>query len=189
MSGEKGVDRACRTCGCTDARACPGGCSWVEADLCSACVPVLAYPRIHTRQSLDRRIGQKPKHTAMLVGRRPDPGLIPEEYVQTIDRTIALLRDWLALRPGFRPAFRLGPRHIMVVSPLEVLADALSVNADAREFCDVAIAAEAATEGGGRGLTVFMFGVCLEMLRLPVERVSIEQLGIAIAPPGPGGSS
>jgi hypothetical protein len=29
--------RACRKCGCTDARACPGGCWWVEYDLCSAC--------------------------------------------------------------------------------------------------------------------------------------------------------
>lgn len=30
---------ACRLCGCTQHRACPGGCSWVEADLCSACAP------------------------------------------------------------------------------------------------------------------------------------------------------
>lgn len=29
---------ACRVCGCTDDRACEGGCWWVEADLCSACV-------------------------------------------------------------------------------------------------------------------------------------------------------
>lgn len=29
--------RACRVCGCTDDRACPGGCSWVDDDLCSAC--------------------------------------------------------------------------------------------------------------------------------------------------------
>lgn len=29
--------RTCRSCGCTDERACPGGCTWVEADLCSAC--------------------------------------------------------------------------------------------------------------------------------------------------------
>lgn len=29
--------RACRVCGCTDDRACPGGCSWVAADLCSRC--------------------------------------------------------------------------------------------------------------------------------------------------------
>jgi hypothetical protein len=27
----------CRVCGCTDARACEGGCSWVEFDLCSRC--------------------------------------------------------------------------------------------------------------------------------------------------------
>jgi len=29
--------RKCRVCGCTDNRACPGGCYWVEEDLCSAC--------------------------------------------------------------------------------------------------------------------------------------------------------
>ena len=28
----------CRVCGCTDMHACEGGCSWVEDDLCSACV-------------------------------------------------------------------------------------------------------------------------------------------------------
>jgi ParB/RepB/Spo0J family partition protein len=27
----------CRVCGCTDDHACPGGCYWVEKDLCSAC--------------------------------------------------------------------------------------------------------------------------------------------------------
>jgi hypothetical protein len=29
--------RACRRCGCTEAVGCPGGCSWVAADLCSGC--------------------------------------------------------------------------------------------------------------------------------------------------------
>jgi hypothetical protein len=29
--------RTCRHCGCTAGRACEGGCSWVAADLCSAC--------------------------------------------------------------------------------------------------------------------------------------------------------
>lgn len=32
----EGIQR-CRVCGCTDDRACPGGCYWVETDLCSAC--------------------------------------------------------------------------------------------------------------------------------------------------------
>ena len=27
----------CRRCGCTNERACPGGCYWVEPDLCSQC--------------------------------------------------------------------------------------------------------------------------------------------------------
>jgi len=28
----------CRVCGCSEFNACPGGCSWVDKDLCSACV-------------------------------------------------------------------------------------------------------------------------------------------------------
>jgi len=27
----------CEHCGCTNERACPGGCSWVDVNLCSAC--------------------------------------------------------------------------------------------------------------------------------------------------------
>lgn len=34
---QKGV-RHCRICGCTEKRACEGGCYWVEYDLCSSCI-------------------------------------------------------------------------------------------------------------------------------------------------------
>jgi hypothetical protein len=27
----------CRRCGCTNEEACPGGCAWIEPDLCDAC--------------------------------------------------------------------------------------------------------------------------------------------------------
>jgi len=30
--------RSCKVCGCTQERACPGGCHWVTDDLCSNCV-------------------------------------------------------------------------------------------------------------------------------------------------------
>ena len=33
--------RSCRVCGCTDNCACPGGCYWVEKDLCSNCKEML----------------------------------------------------------------------------------------------------------------------------------------------------
>lgn len=36
------LDGVCRECGCTDDRACPGGCWWVEPDLCSACAGAAA---------------------------------------------------------------------------------------------------------------------------------------------------
>lgn len=32
---------ACLVCGCTDHSACAGGCSWVQAGLCSACLPAV----------------------------------------------------------------------------------------------------------------------------------------------------
>jgi hypothetical protein len=32
------IGRVCRKCGCSDHDGCGMGCSWVEADLCSACV-------------------------------------------------------------------------------------------------------------------------------------------------------
>lgn len=32
-----GGERTCRVCGCSQFDACPGGCYWVEADLCSRC--------------------------------------------------------------------------------------------------------------------------------------------------------
>lgn len=39
----------CRVCGCTNGRACPGGCSWVESTLCSACVVSRTHPIVMTR--------------------------------------------------------------------------------------------------------------------------------------------
>jgi hypothetical protein len=31
------AEQKCRVCGCTWENACPGGCYWVEPDLCSQC--------------------------------------------------------------------------------------------------------------------------------------------------------
>lgn len=31
------MDGVCKKCGCTNERACPGGCYWVKPDLCSTC--------------------------------------------------------------------------------------------------------------------------------------------------------
>jgi hypothetical protein len=42
MGIEKKIDirRKCRVCGCTNDRACAGGCRWVGPDLCSQCKPL-----------------------------------------------------------------------------------------------------------------------------------------------------
>ncbi len=38
LAGVRRAPQVCQKCGCTDDRACPGGCSWVNTDICSACV-------------------------------------------------------------------------------------------------------------------------------------------------------
>jgi hypothetical protein len=36
--------QSCRVCGCTEDRACEGGCYWIEPDLCSACAKADGVP-------------------------------------------------------------------------------------------------------------------------------------------------
>lgn len=38
-------ERSCRECGCTTDRSCPGGCSWIGPDLCSACGELADFER------------------------------------------------------------------------------------------------------------------------------------------------
>ncbi len=44
-AGGRAASRTCRLCGCTQDRACPGGCLWVSAptgvDLCNRCAEVV----------------------------------------------------------------------------------------------------------------------------------------------------
>jgi hypothetical protein len=37
FAGLRAFVQTCRVCGCTDAHACAGGCSWATPSLCSAC--------------------------------------------------------------------------------------------------------------------------------------------------------
>lgn len=43
LTAPRPISRACRACGCTEERACPGGCYWIEDDLCSACARSQGY--------------------------------------------------------------------------------------------------------------------------------------------------
>jgi hypothetical protein len=40
-------ENKCRVCGCTDSHACPGGCWWVQDDLCSSCADAFAKTADH----------------------------------------------------------------------------------------------------------------------------------------------
>ena len=53
--------RRCRVCGCTYWRACPGGCYWVSAHLCSACAEEMAdHGNSHGASLCSRRCAVEP---------------------------------------------------------------------------------------------------------------------------------
>lgn len=43
----------CEICGCTDDRACPGGCAWVAPGLCSSCAGEIAAIEVGIDQAHD----------------------------------------------------------------------------------------------------------------------------------------
>lgn len=49
-------ERACIRCGCTDSRACAGGCSWItrRVDICSACLTPADKPVFQALLSMDQ---------------------------------------------------------------------------------------------------------------------------------------
>ena len=51
--------RKCRVCGCTDYCACPGGCYWVEEDLCSRCAADRAAAEEDELIEIGRKIAHK----------------------------------------------------------------------------------------------------------------------------------
>lgn len=64
-------ERTCRGCGCTDLRACPGGCYWVRPDFCSACADEQAQPLVDTAlEWLDRKSGRASRKMAVKIGAR-----------------------------------------------------------------------------------------------------------------------
>lgn len=55
----KGIKLVCKQCGCTDDRACPGGCAWYSKDppLCTACYVANAMAPADAMRSAARKAG------------------------------------------------------------------------------------------------------------------------------------
>lgn len=83
--------RACRGCGCTGDRACPGGCYWVEPDLCSSCAGPLV---IVTYDAAPRRvIVERSPTTRLAPPRRPFRRIFPRTAVGVRQACAMLARD------------------------------------------------------------------------------------------------
>ncbi len=62
---KEGVAMKCKKCGCTHGTACPGGCSWVDADKCSACFCDCG-EELRTEQEKTERCCSECKHSALI---------------------------------------------------------------------------------------------------------------------------
>jgi hypothetical protein len=51
------MTQQCRECGCTNLSACPGGCWWVDDDLCSSCQAAVDVETGDSR-TLDELVGE-----------------------------------------------------------------------------------------------------------------------------------
>lgn len=103
---------ACRVCGCTDAKACAGGCSWVPDPwqndaLCSACLPTdpAAIPKAisdvarHIQAFLDARPRLEPGEPSANILTVPDPEPARGRWLHlTDDHLRALLADLALVR-------------------------------------------------------------------------------------------
>jgi len=79
----------CKFCGCTDTRACPGGCSWTRPEVCSQCadVAIAAYAPLDVRYTmlvpyrprglkLDKEIQEVEYQRSGKIGFIPSPGML-----------------------------------------------------------------------------------------------------------------
>lgn len=49
--------KSCRRCGCTEKRACPGGCCWVlETDVCDQCLTISERALVSVASSLRENV-------------------------------------------------------------------------------------------------------------------------------------
>lgn len=103
----------CIGCGCSDRRACPGGCSWVRPGVCSSCdgkdifkpsqivvdILVKAIGRT-TRRNMPRRQGYRRIVPSRSVPAIAMLALLGDELLLSTDRRN--LADGMALRPTTR---------------------------------------------------------------------------------------
>ena len=101
--------------------------------------------------------------------RMPPPG-----YVAGIDRAERLTRAWLDRnRKGERPRLRMADSSIFVVAPLDAIAPRVAANARASQLIAYLLRLEPE-------LTVFMLRVAAVRIGLPIETVSLSDLGFAV---------
>lgn len=102
---------------------------------------------------------------------------ISESYEQTGQAMLAALKGWLAAHKGV-PRFVFPPKDVSLAGTLAQYGHRLARDYNARElvdlFCQVGI------DVGGAVPTVLMLQAVLELAGVPVEHVSLEELGLSL---------
>jgi hypothetical protein len=106
------------------------------------------------------------------------PADIPEDYVAACEAMVEAARAWVREHPDARAAFRMVDKEIQLVAPVQQLAPRLCKNREALEL--LLTMQRACLRASGHQPTVSMVDVVLTLHGLPIERVGLGELGLAV---------
>lgn len=123
----------------------------------------------------------------MSAERRTPERNIPEGYMRALQDMAKALKAWFVVHPHKQPRFVLGPKYAVIIAPLDAARSVFCKNDDAIELSHVLDAA--ARSHSGDGCTVFMLDVLLQMVGMPVGRMTLDELPPQFQIMGRGGQA
>ena len=108
---------------------------------------------------------------------------MPKGYAAALRIVHDVVRDWT----GPAPLFRFPPQDIALSADLEQVGEHLATNKSARRLLRLLV--DRCNTELGHAPTAVMLEAALVHFKIPIVRVSLEELGFEIVPAGPGGGS
>jgi len=97
------TERRCRICGCTELQACPGGCSWIDKDLCSSCA---AAAGVGAESAMAVVVRQRLIIAGSTIKLSRTEAVVMQVLVAAPDRLIDIDTLHAAMYPGSKPPSR-----------------------------------------------------------------------------------
>ena len=132
---------------------------------------------------MNRHERRRARATGNVVDEMGDLPSERSDYVATANATLAVFRAFLAVHPDDPPRFALVERDIALAISLLDFGHKLARNGAAHELVDVWVDMTRALKLRD-GPTYMMLLACIEILELPFEATTLDELGLKVRPAG-----